>query len=257
MASATIDLLREIDVRPALPLVQAPTLVLHRTDEKAIPVGAARYIAEHIPGARLLEQPGDNHMPWLGDVDGLLDQIEEFLTGSLQTRESDRVLATVLFTDIVGSTEHAARLGDRSWRDLLAAHNTAVRRELTRMRGREVATAGDGFLATFDGPARAIRCACAIQNAVKSLGISVRAGLHTGECELIGDDVGGIAVHIGARVAAMAAPGEVLVSGTVKDLVAGSGLRFTDRGTHALRGVPGEWKLYGVDANARTVLSQA
>jgi class 3 adenylate cyclase len=257
MASATIDLLREIDVRPALPLVQAPTLVLHRTNEKAIPVGAARYIAEHIPGARLLEQPGDNHMPWLGDVDGLLDQIEEFLTGSLQARESDRVLATVLFTDIVGSTEHAARLGDRSWRDLLAAHNTAVRRELTRMRGREVATAGDGFLATFDGPARAIRCACAIQNAVKSLGISVRAGLHTGECELIGDDVGGIAVHIGARVAAMAAPGEVLVSGTVKDLVAGSGLRFTDRGTHALKGVPGEWKLYGVDASARTVLSQA
>jgi class 3 adenylate cyclase len=178
----------------------------------------------------------------------LVEEVEEFLTGSRQAREIDRVLATVLFTDIVGSTELAAHLGDRGWRDLLEAHHAAIRRELLRMRGREIATAGDGFLATFDGPARAIRCACAIHEAVKSLGLSLRAGLHTGECEIMGDDVGGIAVHIGARVAEMAQPGEVLVSGTVKDLVAGSGLRFTERGTHSLKGIPGEWRLYRVDA---------
>jgi class 3 adenylate cyclase len=234
-------------VRAILPALHVPTLIIHRAGDKAVPVRAARYLAEHIPGARYVEQPGADHFPWLGDVDGLLDEVEEFLTGARQSREIDRVLATVLFTDIVGSTEHAAKLGDRGWRDLLHEHNTVVRREITRMRGREVGTAGDGFLATFDGPARAIRCACAIQNAVKPLGIAVRAGLHTGECELIGDDVGGIAVHIGARVAAMANPGEVLVSSTVKDLVAGSGLCFIDRGTRPLKGVPGEWRLYGVD----------
>jgi class 3 adenylate cyclase/pimeloyl-ACP methyl ester carboxylesterase len=247
MARALIEMLAEIDVRPVLPTIHVPTLIIHRTDEKAVPIGAARYLAEHIAGARLVEQPGDDHFPWLGEADAFVDEVEVFLTGERQSREVDRVLATVLFTDIVGSTEHAARLGDRAWRDLLEEHNATVRREIARMRGREVGTAGDGFLATFDGPARAIRCACAIQDAVRPLGIAVRAGLHTGECEMIGDDVGGIAVHIGARVAAFAQPGEVLVSSTVKDLVAGSGLRFTDRGTHPLKGIPGEWRLYGVD----------
>jgi len=250
MARALIEMLAEIDVRPILPSIHAPTLVVHRTGERTVPVGAARYLAAHIPGARMVEQPGIDHFPWLGDATGMIEEIEEFLTGSRQAREIDRVLATVLFTDIVGSTELAARLGDRGWCDVLEAHHAAIRHELARMRGREVTTAGDGFLATFDGPARGIRCACAIQNAVRPLGLSLRAGLHTGECEIIGDDVGGIAVHIGARVAAMAEAGEVLVSGTVKDLVAGSGLRFTDRGTHALKGVPGEWRLYGVDATS-------
>jgi class 3 adenylate cyclase/pimeloyl-ACP methyl ester carboxylesterase len=250
MARALIEMLAEIDVRPILPSIHTPTMILHRAGERAVPVLAARYLAAHIPGARYVEQPGIDHFPWLGDADALVDEIEVFLTGSRQTREIDRVLATVLFTDIVGSTEHAARLGDRGWRDLLEAHHAAIRRELARMRGREIATAGDGFLATFDGPARAIRCACAIQDAVKPLGLSLRAGLHTGECEIIGDDVGGIAVHIGARVAALAEPREVLVSGTVKDLVAGSGLRFTERGTHSLKGVPGEWRLYGVDVSS-------
>jgi class 3 adenylate cyclase len=247
MARAIVEMLAEIDVRAVLPTIHVPTLVIHRRDEKAVPIAAASYLAEHIAGARLVEQPGDDHFPWLGEADAFVDEVEMFLTGARQSREVDRVLATVLFTDIVGSTEHASRLGDRGWRDLLQEHNAAVRREIARMRGREVGTAGDGFLATFDGPARAIRCACAIQDAVKPLGLAVRAGLHTGECEMIGDDVGGIAVHIGARVAALAEPGEVLVSSTVKDLVAGSGLSFTERGTHPLKGVPGEWRLYGVE----------
>jgi len=254
MARSLIEMLAEIDVRAVLPSIHTPTLVLHRAHERAVPAGAGRYLADHIPGARYVEQPGVDHLPWLGDVDALVDEIEVFLTGSRQTREIDRVLATVLFTDIVGSTEHASRLGDRQWRELLEAHHAAIRRELARMRGREVATAGDGFLATFDGPARAIRCACAIQEAVKPLGLSLRAGLHTGECEIMGDDVSGIAVHIGARVAAMAEAGEVLVSGTVKDLVAGSGLCFKERGTHSLKGVPGEWRIYGVDPSSRTAL---
>jgi class 3 adenylate cyclase len=247
MARALIEMLAEIDVRAVLPTIHVPTLIIHRTKEKAVPIGAARYLAEHIPGARLVEQPGDDHFPWLGEADAFVDEVEVFLTGERQSREIDRVLATVLFTDIVSSTEHASQLGDRGWRDLLEEHNATVRREIARMRGREVGTAGDGFLATFDGPARAIRCACAIQDAVTPLGITLRAGLHTGECEVIGDDVGGIAVHIGARVAAMAAPGEVLVSSTVKDLVAGSGLRFHDRGVHPLKGIPGEWRLYSVE----------
>lgn len=246
MARAIVEMLGEIDVRAVLPTIHVPTLIIHRRDEKAVPIGAARYLAEKIPDARLVEQPGSDHFPWLGEADAFVDEVEVFLTGARVARDVDRVLATVLFTDIVGSTELASRLGDRGWRDLLQEHNTAVRREITRMRGREVGTAGDGFLATFDGPARAIRCACAIQDAVKPLGIAVRAGLHTGECEMIGDGVGGIAVHIGARVAALAGPGEVLVSSTVKDLVAGSGLGFSDRGTHPLKGVPGEWRLYSV-----------
>jgi len=204
-------------------------------------------MAKHISGAKYVELPGVDHFAWTGDTDAILDGVEEFVTGERPTRELDRVLATVLFTDIVGSTARAAQMGDQRWRDLLAAHHALVRRELTRFRGREVKTTGDGFLATFDGPARAIRCACAIRDGVGPLGIEIRAGLHTGECELIGDDVGGIAVHIGARVAAGAAPSEVLVSSTVKDLVAGAGLRFADRGAHTLHGVPEEWRLFAVE----------
>jgi pimeloyl-ACP methyl ester carboxylesterase len=247
MVRALLELIAEIDVRPVLPTIAVPTLVLHRTDEVTVNVEAARYLAERIPGARMIEQPGMDHVPWVGDADGLLDEIEEFLTGTREAREPDRVLATVLFTDIVGSTERAAELGDRRWRDLLDAHHTIVRRELGRSGGREVDTAGDGFFATFDGPARAVRSACAIQEAVgTSLGVPLRAGLHTGECEIMHDRVGGIAVHIGARVAAKAGAGEVLVSSTVKDLVAGSGLRFADRGMHVLKGVPDKWRLFAV-----------
>jgi class 3 adenylate cyclase len=222
-----------------------PTLVLHRVGDRRIRVGHGRYLAEHIPGAKYVEVPGDYHA--FSVVETMLGEIEEFLTGVRPVPEIDRVLATVLFTDIVGSTERAATLGDRAWHALLDTHHGIVRRELERHRGREVKTVGDGFLATFDGPARAIRCACAIRDGVHPLGMEIRAGLHTGECELMGDDVGGIAVHIGARVVASAAAGEVLVSSTVRDLVAGSGLRFADRGTHHLPGVPGEWRLFAVE----------
>ena len=244
---AAVALMRmnaEIDVRHVLPAIRVPTLVLHRRDEIMLNVGGSRYLAECIPGARYVELSGGDHTPWTGDADAVVGEIQEFLTGVRAAPDLDRVLATVLFTDIVGSTERAAQLGDRRWRDLLDRHHGLVRTELGRFRGREVDTAGDGFLATFDGPARAIRCACAINDAVKSLGINIRAGLHTGECELMGDDVGGIAVHIGARVAAAAGPGEVLVSSMVKDLVAGAGIRFVERGVHVLKGVPGEWRLF-------------
>jgi class 3 adenylate cyclase len=246
---AAVALLRmntEIDVRPALPTIGVPTLVLQRVGDIDVNVEEARWIAEQIPGAKLVELPGDEHLIWAGDVDGLADEVEEFLTGSRPAPASDRVLATVLFTDIVGSTERASQLGDRRWRDVLEQHHRLVRRELERFRGREVDTAGDGFLATFDGPARAVRCGRSIQQAVDELGLEVRAGLHTGEVELAGEKVAGIAVHTGARVAALARPGEVLVSSTVKDLVAGSGLKFVDRGTHELKGVAGEWRLYAV-----------
>ena len=235
----------EIDVRHVLPSVRVPTLILHRTGDRLTFVEQGRYLAERIPGARLAELPGDDHMPFLNS-DQIIDEVEEFLTGTRNVAETDRVLATVLFTDIAGSTEHAATLGDRRWRDVLAGYYGTARRELARFRGREVDTAGDGLFAAFDGPARAVRCAEAISAGVRSLGIEVRAGLHTGECEMIGDKVGGIAVHIGARVASLARPGEVLVSNTVKDLVAGSGLTFTERGVHALKGVPGEWPLFAV-----------
>jgi pimeloyl-ACP methyl ester carboxylesterase len=235
-----------IDVRHVLPVVQVPTLILHRTGDRSLPVEGARYMAEHIPDARYVELDGDDHLPWVGDQDAILDEVEQFLTGVRHGPEPDRVLATILFTDIVGSTERAAGLGDRRWRELLEAHHAAVRRELERFRGHEVDTAGDGFLATFDGPARAIRCATAIRAGVSALGLEVRAGLHTGECELHGDTVAGIAVHVGARVAALAGPSEVLVSGTVKDLVAGSGIEFDDRGVHDLKGVPGEWRVHAV-----------
>jgi pimeloyl-ACP methyl ester carboxylesterase len=245
-AVAVMRMNREIDVRHVLPAIRVPTLVLHRTGDRLTLVEQARYMAEHIRGAKLVELPGVDHIPWVGDTDAILDEIEEFLTGVRHGAESDRVLATVLFTDIVGATERAARFGDRRWRDVLQSYHACVRRELARFRGREIDTAGDGFLAAFDGPARAVRCAGTIAHAVHTLDLQVRSGLHTGECEVMGEKLGGIAVHIGARVAALAEPGEVLVSQTVKDLVAGSGLLFGDRGVHALKGVPGEWHLFSV-----------
>lgn len=237
---------KEIDVRPILSAIRVPTLIAHRTDDQVIRVEQARYLASHIPGARLVEFAGADHTQWVGDGDAIVDEVEEFLTGARHSGETDRILATVLFTDIVGSTEKAVTLGDRRWGELLGTYYAVARRELARFRGREVDTAGDGFFATFDGPARAIRCAQAIASAARLLGLEIRAGLHTGECEVIGEKVGGIAVHIGARVVGRAGPGEILVSSTVKDLVAGSGLRFEERGAHALKGVPGEWRLSAV-----------
>ncbi len=236
----------EIDIRHILSTIRVPTLILHCLHDRAINFGASRYMADRIPGAKLVELPGLDHCCWLSDADTVLGEIEEFLTGVRHSLEPDRVLATVLFTDIVGATERAAALGDRRWHDLLDSHHNFVRRELARFHGREINTAGDGFFAAFDGPARAIRCACAISEGVQPLGLNVRAGLHTGECEVMGSEIGGIVVHTGARIAALAGPGEVLVSSTVKDLVAGSGLRFSDYGIKSLKGVPGEWHLYSV-----------
>lgn len=221
-------------------------MVIQRLDDVYRNAGHARYLAAHIPGAKLVELPGVDHLPYVGDSDAILDEVQEFLTGVRPPPEPDRVLATVMFTDIVGSTERASALGDRAWKELLQRHHALVRQELARFRGQEVDTSGDGFLATFDGPARAVRCAQAIVDAVRVIGLEVRAGVHTGEIELMGERVGGIAVHIGARVAAIAAPSQVLVSGTVKDLVVGSGIAFEDRGTHALKGVPGEWRLFAL-----------
>jgi pimeloyl-ACP methyl ester carboxylesterase len=246
VAIALTRLNYDIDVRHLLGNIHVPTLLLHSVNDRGTLVGASRYMAARIPGARLVEFPGSDHMPWLSDAEGMLDQIEEFVTGTKGAVEIDRILATVMFTDIVGSTEKAAALGDHAWRDLLQAHHAKVRAELARFRGKEIDTAGDGFLATFDGPARAIRCARAISDTVRSLGIQIRAGLHTGECEVMGDSIGGLAVHIGARIAGLAAAGEVMVSSTVKDLVAGSGLSFEDRGRKQLKGVPGEWATFVV-----------
>jgi pimeloyl-ACP methyl ester carboxylesterase len=243
-AAAVMKMNREIDVRDILASVRVPTLVLHRVAERVIPIDNARYMAQRIPGAKLVELPGIDHMPWVGDVDSVVQETQEFLTGSRQAPESERVLATVQFTDIVQSTERAAALGDRKWRELLEAFQSLVREKLREYRGREIDTAGDGFLAAFDGPARAIRCAAAVREGARTQGIEIRAGVHTGECEIIGDKLGGIAVHIGSRVAGKAAPGEIVVSQTVKDLVAGSGLAFAERGAHTLKGVPGEWRLY-------------
>jgi class 3 adenylate cyclase len=239
----------EIDARPILSTIHLPTLILHRVGDKTVPVEQGRYLAQHIAGAKYVELPGEDHLLQAFDqdvLDRLIDEVEEFITGERHRPEPDRMLATVMFTDVVGSTQHATRLGDRRWHELLTGYYAAVRKELGAFRGREVNTAGDGLLATFDGPARAIRCACAIRDRVKPLGLQVRAGLHSGECELIGDDVGGIAVHIGARVASEANPDEVLVSSTVRDLVAGSGIKFADCGTHSLKGVGDQWRLFAV-----------
>src|SRR6185312_8674058 len=246
-AIALIELYREIDVREVLSAIDVPALVLHRRDDRVVPVRQGEYLAEKIPGARYVELRGADHLAMIGDQDELLDEVEEFLLGSRRAHEPERALATVLFTDIVASTERAGELGDRRWRDLLERHDAVVRRQLGLYRGREVKTMGDGFLATFDGPTRAIRCACAIRDELARIGIEVRAGIHTGEVELIGDDVGGMAVNIGARIGALADAGEVRVSGTVKELVVGSGLEFAPRGTHTLKGAPGEWDLFAVE----------
>ncbi|HUO69516.1 MAG TPA: adenylate/guanylate cyclase domain-containing protein [Solirubrobacteraceae bacterium] len=239
----------EVDVRAVLPMIQVPTLVIHRKHDRFVDIRHSRYLAEHIPNARYVELEGEEAVSFGPDSGGLLDEIEEFLTGARNAAHSERVLATVMFCDIVDSTQRAAEIGDRRWRDLLQSVESAVVRDLERFRGRAVKTMGDGFLATFDGPARAIRCATAIRDAARDqYGLELRSGLHTGEIELIGKDVGGIAVHIGARVGASAGPGEVLVSGTVKDLVVGSGISFEDRGERELRGVPGVWRLWAVAA---------
>jgi class 3 adenylate cyclase len=240
------DLIGEFDVRDVLPSIRVPTLVLHRRDDSFIKVEHSRYMAEHIPGARFVQLDGGDNMYSLGDSEALLGEIEEFLTGERHRAEPDRMLATVLFTDICNSTEHAARMGDRGWRYMLERHDALFRRSLERHRGREIKRTGDGFLATFDGPARAIRCAADHAESVASIGLEVRAGLHTGELEVMDGDLGGLAVHIAARVMDRAAPCEVMVSSTVKDLVVGSGISFQERGEHALRGIPGEWRLFSV-----------
>jgi class 3 adenylate cyclase len=241
-----------IDVRDVLPAIRVPTLVLHNAFDPWVKVGNGRYLAEHIHGATYVELPEEGHIPSAATSGPVLDEMERFLrrawdAGAWEESEPERVLATVLFTDIVGSSERRGALGDRDWRKVLEQHHELVRRQLVRFRGREVDTAGDGFFASFDGPARAIKCACAISDSVRELGLDVRAGLHTGECELVDGKVAGIAVHTGARVASQAEPGEVLVSSTVKDLVAGSGIHFADRGVAALKGIPGEWQLFAVE----------
>jgi class 3 adenylate cyclase len=244
-AVAMYQMIFQIDVRHLLSAIRVPTLVVYRTADIQHAAGS-RYLGAHIPGAKVVELPGNTYWPYLGDQDAILDEIEEFLTGVRPVPAPDRALATVLFTDIVSSTERAATLGDDAWTRTLDRHDAQVAREVERHRGRRINTTGDGMLATFDGPARAVRCAQAICGAVRSLGIEVRAGLHTGEIELRGADIGGIAVHIGQRVSALAGPGEVLVSSTVKDLVAGSGITFADRGSHVLKGVPDEWRVFAV-----------
>jgi pimeloyl-ACP methyl ester carboxylesterase len=245
-AAAMMRMNSHIDVTLVLPSIRVPTLLLYRVDDKDVNIEEGRYIASKIAGAKLVELPGADHLFWAGDPEPLLQEIEEFVTGHRTAADHERVLATVLFTDIVGSTQKASDLGDQAWRDLLMRHNAAVRQELLRWRGREVSSAGDGFLATFDGPARAIRCAKEISDVVRPWGIDLRCGLHTGEVEVVDADVAGLTVHIGARIAALAAPGEVLVSRTVRDLVAGAGFQFTARGVHSLKGVPDEWEIYAL-----------
>jgi class 3 adenylate cyclase len=247
--AALVTMFMDIDVRHVLPTLRVPTLVLHRYGDRVVNRRAGRWMAEQISGARYVELPGRDHFPWIGDSDAVIEEVREFLTGVRVSPEPDRVLATVMFTDVVASTERASSLGDRRWRDLLDAHDAAVRRQLAAFRGREVKAMGDGFLATFDGPARAIRCACAVRDAAADLHMDVRVGLHTGEIDVRGEDIGGVAVHIGQRVAALARPSEIVVSSTVKDLVAGSGLEFEDRGEHELKGVPGTWRLFTVRAS--------
>ena len=251
MARAMLEANVAIDVRHVLAHIQAPTLVMHRTGDLAVPIAHGRYLAEHIPGAQMYEEPGD-HVPWVGNVDAMLDAVEEFVTGAPPIAVTNRVLSTVLFTDIVASTEHATRLGDKAWAALLDRHDAVIERELARHRGRRVNPTGDGIVATFDGPARGVRCAQAIIASVGPLGVEVRAGLHTGEIQVRGDDIGGIAVHIGQRICSHAAPGEVLVSRTVTDLVAGSGLQFEDRGEQALKGMSGVWPLFAASADTES-----
>ena len=249
---AALDLLRmaqDIDARALLPTITVPTLVVHRAGDRFVPVAQGRYLGNEIRDARYVELPGDDHLPWFGDADALLSEVQEFITGARDAPEYDRVLATVLFVDIVGSTERAAALGDRRWRETLELFYAVARREFQRFRGREIDTAGDGIFASFDGPARGIRCAIAIERGVHQLGVDVRCGLHTGECEIIGEKLSGIAVHAGARIAAQAAPRQVLVSQTVRDLVAGSGVRFAPAGTRILKGLAGEWQLHAVDTS--------
>jgi pimeloyl-ACP methyl ester carboxylesterase len=246
-SAAILRMNAHIDVRHVLPSIRVPTLILHPEGDRTVPVELGRYLARHIPGARYVEMPGIDHVPFGDTADRTLAETEAFVAGLSREAEPDRVLATVMFADIVGSTERAAELGDRRWRELLQGFHATVRGELARFRGREIDTAGDGVLAAFDGPARAVRCACAVGLAIKPLGLRVRAGIHTGECEVMGDKLAGIAVHIGARVAAAAREDEVLVSSTVRDLVAGSGLQFSDRGRQSLKGIPGDWQLYAVE----------
>jgi class 3 adenylate cyclase len=240
------EMTSKVDVRPLLSRIAVPALVMHRTGDRVNSVEIGRDLAPRIPGARWVELPGDDFVVWAGDLDRLADEIEEFLTGRRGAAEPTRVVATVMFTDVVGSTELARSLGDRQWADLLESHNSRIRTELGRHGGREIDTAGDGFLASFTSPTQAIRCAKAMVRAVSEIGVELRVGMHTGECEVVGDKLRGMAVHIGARVASQAGPGEILVSQTVKDLVVGSGIELDDRGTHELKGIPGEWRLYAV-----------
>ena len=236
----------QIDTRPFLPLIQAPTLCIYRTDDTDVRVEEGRWIASRIPGARLVELPGDAHLFWADDPTPMLDEIEEFMTGSRESAEPERVLATVLYTDIVGSTERAAELGDREWRSLLERHNQVVQDQVLRYRGKVVKSLGDGFVMVFDGPGRAIRAAQGIRDALGAMNVSMRPGVHSGEVEIVGFDYAGLTFHIGARISALAGPGEILVSRTVRDLVVGSSVEFEDRGRHALKGVPGEWEVYAV-----------
>ncbi|MEP7003985.1 MAG: adenylate/guanylate cyclase domain-containing protein, partial [Chloroflexota bacterium] len=238
----------EIDIRAVLPTVRVPTLMLHPIEDGDVSIEEGRWMAARIPNARLIELPGGDHVPYFQSGDAVLDAVEEFLTGARPTPDADRFLATVLFTDIVNATARASELGDRGWRALVEEHHAIVRRELARFRGTEVDTAGDGFFATFDGPARAVRCGLAIRDGVRSLGLEIRAGVHTGECELIAGKTGGIAVIIGSRVREQAAPGEVLATSTVKDLTAGSGLHFEPVGVRRLKGVPDEWQIFSAGA---------
>lgn len=239
---------RQIDIRQVLPAISRPTLIIHAAGDLAMPFGHGEYLSRSIPGARMTRLESTDHLPWARDSDAVIDEISEFVTGVRQVEEHDRVLATVLFVDIVNSTQQLAERGDRAWRELLNQFYAILRRNLEAFRGREIDTTGDGLFAAFDGPARAVRCACAATQSVTPLGVAIRAGLHTGECEVLGPKLGGIAVHLGARVCGMAGPNEVLVSSTVKDLVAGSGLRFEDRGAHRLKGVSEEWHLFAASA---------
>ena len=248
-AVALVRMMIQMDVRDILPTIRVPTLVLHKRDDRCTPLAEGKYIADHVPGAKFVELPGADHWPWVGH-DEAVEEIQEFLTGMRDVAEADRSVATVMFIDIVDSTKRTAELGDRRGADLLGSFYSVVRRELDRYRGREIDTAGDGFFVTFDGPARAIRCATALVDAVNRLGIQIRVGIHTGECERVAEKVGGLGVVIGARVGALAGAGEILVSRTVADLVVGSDVRFQKRGSHELKGVPGEWELYAVDPHS-------